>query len=157
MNNTFIYIYLPFLPSFFKKIFHDCFYHLPLYPLETQQISNIIPRANNVIMFFKIRALNILLWIFLFIHTFSPVISSNIHRYFNNTFHEFKALNKVITTETFNVDFHCKFVKFGLFCFFYLLSYIYIYSGRSTSRHSQAMDSAIREHLLTTNSCRTIT
>ena len=31
----------------------------------------------------------------------------------------------------------------------------YLLSGRLTSGHSQAMDSAIGEHLLTINSCRT--
>ena len=40
------------------------------------------------------------------------IISSNIHRYFINIFHEFKVLKKFITTETFNVDFHNKFFKF---------------------------------------------
>ena len=80
------------------------------------------------------------LYIFLFIHTFfSPVISSNIHRYFNNILHEFKVLKKVIITEAFNVDFHNKFMKFGLFyfCYFsshthiyiYIYIYIYIWSG----------------------------
>ena len=55
-----------------------------------------------------------LLWIF-FIHIFfSPVILSNIHRYFNNIFHEFKVLEMVITTETLNVDFHNKFIKFWI-------------------------------------------
>ena len=29
---------------------------------------------------------------------FSPAFSSNIHRYFNNTFHEFKLLKKVTVT-----------------------------------------------------------
>ena len=51
----------------------------------------------------------------------SPVISTNIHYYLNNTFHEFKALKKVIKTKTYNIDFHNKFIKFGLFCFFYFL------------------------------------
>ena len=54
----------------------------------------------------------------------------NIHRYFNNTFHEFKIRKKVILTETFNFDFHNKFIKFGLFCFFvfyFFLIYFYIY------------------------------
>ena len=42
----------------------------------------------------------------LFIHTFfALVFSSYIHHYFN-IFHEFKALKKVITTKTFNVDFY---------------------------------------------------
>ena len=39
--------------------------------------------------------------------------SANIHRSFNNTFHEFKVLKEVIITETFNVDFHNKFIKLG--------------------------------------------
>ena len=50
--------------------------------------------------------------------------------YFNNRpllfkqhFHEFKALKKVIKTETSKVDFHDKFIKFGLFHFFLLSSY----------------------------------
>ena len=64
---------------------------------------------------------------FLFVHTFSsPAFSSNIHRYFNNTFHEFKHLKKVIITETFNVNFYNRFIKFCLFLFF-LLFFIYIY------------------------------
>ena len=58
--------------------------------------------------------------------SFSP-ISTNIHHYFNNTFREFKVLKKVIIAETFNVDFHNKFIKFSLFCFFYFSLYIYIY------------------------------
>ena len=56
-----------------------------------------------------------LLWILLFIHAFfSPVISSNIHRYFDNISHEFKVLKKVFTTETLNVDFENKFIKFWI-------------------------------------------
>ena len=39
-------------------------------------------------------------------------ISSNIHRDFNNIFHEFKILKKVIRTKTVTVDFHNKFIKF---------------------------------------------
>ena len=59
------------------------------------------------------------LWIFLFIHIFfSAVILLNIHHYFNKIFHEFKVLKKVFTTKMFNVDFHNKFIKFGLFYFF---------------------------------------
>ena len=51
--------------------------------------------------------------IFLFIQSFfSPVTSLNIYFYFNKTFHEFKVLKKVIVTETFNVDFHNKFLNF---------------------------------------------
>ena len=33
-----------------------------------------------------------------------------------------KVLKKVFRTEKFNVDFHNKFIKFGLFCFFYFSS-----------------------------------
>ena len=45
-----------------------------------------------------------------FIYTFfSLIISSNIH-HLNIIFHEFKVLKKVIKTETFNVDFHKKFI-----------------------------------------------
>ena len=63
-----------------------------------------------------------------FIHTFfSPTISSNIHRNFNNTFHEFKVLKKIVINETFNVDFHHKFIKIWIICFFFLLFLIYIY------------------------------
>ena len=59
---------------------------------------------------------------------FSPAISSNIHRHFNNTFHESKV-RKVIFTEKFNVDFHNKFIRFGLISFFYFFFlYIYIYT-----------------------------
>ena len=66
-------------------------------------------------------------------------LSLNINRYFNYTFHEFKVLKKVIITEAFNVDFHNKFIEFGLFRFFYFFHtigfnfliyfviYIYIY------------------------------
>ena len=58
----------------------------------------------------------------------SPIISSNIYRYFNNSFHEFKVLKKVIVTETFNVDFRNKFIKFWSILFFQLFFiYIYIY------------------------------
>ena len=35
-----------------------------------------------------------------------------------------KVLKKVIKIETFNVDFHNKFIKYGLFCFFFP-SFIY--------------------------------
>ena len=38
--------------------------------------------------------------------------------YFNITVHELKALKKVIITETFNVDFHNKFIKFWIILFF---------------------------------------
>ena len=41
---------------------------------------------------------------------------TKIHRYLNNTFHECKVLKKFIKTETFNVDFQNKIIKFGLFC-----------------------------------------
>ena len=62
---------------------------------------------------------NILLWIFLFLlNLFSLAILSNINRYFHNTFHEYKALKKAIITETFRVDFHNKFIKFGLSWFY---------------------------------------
>ena len=58
---------------------------------------------------------------FLFIHSFlSPVISPNIHRYFNNIFHGFKVLKKVITAETLNINFYLKFIKFWIICFFQL-------------------------------------
>ena len=51
-------------------------------------------------------------------HTFfSPVISSNIGRYFNNTFHEFKVLKKVIITETFNFNLDNKLIRFWIICF----------------------------------------
>ena len=66
--------------------------------------------------------------IFLFIHTFFfLVISSNVHRYFKNFFHEFKVLKKVITIETFNEDFYDKFIKFWIICFFKFSSYCRIY------------------------------
>ena len=42
---------------------------------------------------------------------------SNIYRYFYNVFHEFEALKKVITTETFNIDIHNKFLKFLIIVF----------------------------------------
>ena len=76
---------------------------------------------------------------FLLIHIFFyPVISPKIHHYFNDIFHEFKILKKVITTETFYVDFHYTFNKFWIILFFqlffilsdlrsYLRPYIYIY------------------------------
>ena len=53
---------------------------------------------------------------------FSPVISSNIHYYFNNIFHKSNVLKKVITTEKFN-----KFIKFWMILFFQLSSYYQIY------------------------------
>ena len=75
--------------------------------------------------------------VFIFI---SPVISSNIHCY-SNIFQEFNVLKEVITTETFIVDFHYKFIKFwrnfstilhsfefiSLFTSIYIYIYIYIY------------------------------
>ena len=83
----------------------------------------------------KIRTLNILLRIFLFIHTFfSPTISSNFHLYFNSTFHEFIVLKKVIITETFNVAFHYRFIKICIILFFYFSSYIYIYISKVGDR-----------------------
>ena len=57
---------------------------------------------------------------------FSPIILSNIHCYFNNSFHEFKILKKIIITKMFNVDFHYKFIKFLIICFFNFLSHIYV-------------------------------
>ena len=55
------------------------------------------------------------------IHTFFFLaISSSIHRYFNNTFREFKAMKKVISTGTFNVDFIINSLNLGLFSFFKL-------------------------------------
>ena len=69
-------------------------------------------------------------WIFVLIHTFCFfVISSNIHRFFNNIFHEFKALDKFITTETFNDDFHYKLIKFWIIYFFILFTSIYIHGA----------------------------
>ena len=70
-------------------------------------------------------------------HFLSPVISSNIHRYFNIIFHEFKVQKKVITTEMFSIHFHNKFIKFWSILFFwiffilsdlfpYLLPYLYM-------------------------------
>ena len=47
------------------------------------------------------------------------------HHYFKNQFHEFKILKKVGTTETLNVDFHYKFVKFGIVLFVYEARYIF--------------------------------
>ena len=52
---------------------------------------------------------------------FSPAISSNIHRCFNNTFHGFKIMKNTIITETFNVGFHYKFIKFFMILFFSIL------------------------------------
>ena len=58
-----------------------------------------------------------LLWIFLFMHTlFSPVILTNIHRYFNNIFHEFKLL----WTSTF-------IINLSNFELFVLSTFLYIY------------------------------
>ena len=51
---------------------------------------------------------------------------NNLLQDLNNIFNNLKVLKKVIQTETFNDDFHNKFIKFGLFCFFYFI-YIYIY------------------------------
>ena len=79
---------------------------------------------------------------------FSPIILSNIHPYFNKIVYEFKILLKVITTETFNIDFHFKFIKFWsiLFCFLqllfnththkqiYIYIYIYIYNSQIRSK-----------------------
>ena len=62
--------------------------------------------------------------------------SWNTNHYFNNSFHEFKVLKKIIRAETFNVSFHNKFIKFWIILFFLLffilldlisLFYIYIY------------------------------
>ena len=71
----------------------------------------------------------------LFIYTFfSRVISSNIHRYFDNIFHECKVPKKVITTKTFNVDFQNKFITFWTICFLDFSSYI------SSSRRAGSTD-----------------
>ena len=81
-----------------------------------------------IIDIFKLRMLNTLFGIFIFIQNFfTPANSLNIHHYFNYTFHEFKVLKKDIITGTFNVDFHYKFIKFLFILFFYFFSYIYIY------------------------------
>ena len=62
---------------------------------------------------------------------------NSIHRHFKNTFHEFKVQKKVIITETFNIDFRNKFIKFFIilfFLFFFIqfdlifLIYFHIYS-----------------------------
>ena len=53
------------------------------------------------------------------LYKLSSPISSNIHRYFNNTSREFKVQKRVTTTETFNVDFQDKFIIFGLFGVFF--------------------------------------
>ena len=58
-----------------------------------------------------------MLGIFLYINFLFSSFSSNIHCYFNNIFHEFKVLKKVIT-EMFNVNFHNKFLKFWVVSFF---------------------------------------
>ena len=58
------------------------------------------------------------------IYYFLQTFSSNIHRYFNNSFHELKVPQNIIITENSNVDFHHKLIKFELFFF---SSYIYIY------------------------------
>ena len=71
---------------------------------------------------------------------FSPVISSNIYRYFN-IFHEFKVLKKVITAETLTFIINASnFVLFvfsiflhtvafiSLFTSIYIYIYIYIYT-----------------------------
>ena len=75
----------------------------------------------------------------------SPAISSNIHRYFNKTFHEFKVL-KFIKAETYNVNFRHKFIKFGFFSnflhtvrfnffiYFHIYIYIYIYEKLTRSK-----------------------
>ena len=45
-------------------------------------------------------------------------MTSNVHRNFDNLFHDFKVVRKkVITTASFNVDFHNIFINFGLFVF----------------------------------------
>ena len=48
-------------------------------------------------------------------------------KFVKNVFLWIKVLKKVITPETFNVDFHNKFLKFWNILFFNLSSYIYIY------------------------------
>ena len=69
-----------------------------------------------------------MLWIFLFIHNFfSFVISSNFDRYFNKISHEFKNQKKIITMETFNVDFYQKFSRFWIILIFQHSSYCRIY------------------------------
>ena len=50
---------------------------------------------------------------------FSPAISSNIHRYFSNTFHEFKVLKKVNKTETSTSTLIIDYTNLDFFlCFF---------------------------------------
>ena len=56
----------------------------------------------------------------MYLWKYSAGISSKIHRYFNDIFHELNILKKVITTETFNVNFHYKFIKFWIILFFQL-------------------------------------
>ena len=95
--------------------------------------------VSAIITFFRTLNLWKVLLKYWWMFFFFPAISSNIHCYSNNTFHKFKVLKKVIMAETFNVDFHNKFIKFGLFCFFYFLHtvgfnfliYVYCPSGYS--------------------------
>ena len=62
---------------------------------------------------------------FLYTFSFLLLFHQTYIAFFNNALHEFKILKKLIITETFNIGFHDKFIKFGLFSFsqlFFILS-----------------------------------
>ena len=69
---------------------------------------------------------------FFFSHYFIKNTVKMMMHHFNNIFHEFKFLKKVITTKTFNVDFHNNFIKSWiilllLFSTFFILSDLFPY------------------------------
>ena len=61
---------------------------------------------------------------------FDEITEENIYHYFNNIFHEFEVLRKVIITEILNVVFHKKFIKFWIILFsqlFFILLDLFLY------------------------------
>ena len=115
---------------FFTKIFWDCFYHLPLYPLKTEQISKHHPtcKRNNILKNknteYAVTNLSFFVPTFFF-----PGISSNLYCYSNNTiFKKSKSWRRFQQPKRLTSTFIINTSNFGLFVFFFKFSsYIYIY------------------------------
>ena len=123
MNNTVIFTFSSLRPFFFfDNIFYLCFYHLPWYPLETQQISDISPRDNNVMILSKIRMLTMLLWIFLYVHSFFLWLFHQTSITISITFFmNVKSWKKLLKPKHSTSTFIRNSSNSGLFCFFNFL------------------------------------
>ena len=65
------------------------------------------------------------------------------HRYFNNIFHEFNVLKKLIRTKMFNLDFHNNFIKFWIILFFSTLSLSLSLSHTHTHTHTLSLSLSV--------------